>query len=315
MDFQASTEPIFLAKMVVHIYNKEDRSRFNYSHTKIASGLKLFASSSRDFSKFCLHTLILDHKNAKVFWDRNVANITHLTIKKSEIGSKTLAKVLKTAKKLESLEFYDMEEDKLDLWRFEDFAGLKGQLTLRHLRWHEPLIISEKIFKLLVGLLKPGTLQSLAIGDFHVDDTDGIIKGQMSHGGFGSGDGLLELDTFGKFLEANQTNLRNLEIVDTVQEFAMKALVRTKLPNLKLERLALRKFTNMFCPSELTGFFQRLQPSLKELLVLGATADNLTMEAMAAQKNVEVLRIIQKTSQRMDGETMSMLPNFENLKV
>jgi hypothetical protein len=189
-------------------------------------------------------------------------------------------------------------------------------LTLRHLRWLETLIISEDIFKLLIGLLVPGTLQSLAIGDCHVLNTaEALIQSQTDHFGFCSGDGLLEKETFAEFLRNNQTNLRNLEIVDTIPEFAMKALVQTELPNLKLERLALRKFSNMFCPEEFTAFFQRLQPSLKELLIFEATADNKTMAAITAQKNLEVLDIFQKTSQRMDGEAISLLSSFNNLKV
>jgi hypothetical protein len=304
--------------MVVHIYHNDDRTRYNYSHTEIQSVLKLFAASSRDFSKFHIHqNLLMDQAAGMLFWHRNAPNITHLTIRKSKFGSQALAKVLKMAQKLESLEFYDMGVGKMNKWQYEDFAELKGQLALRHLRWREELIIEEKLFKLLTGLLKPGTLQSLALGDYDVDDAAGTIKSQMiGTAGLGGAEKLLRMDTFADFLRANQANLRNLEIVDTIQETAMKPLVLTKLPDLKLERLALRYFMNFCRSQDLTNFFKRLQPGLKELLLFGVTADNETMQAIvASQKDVEVFQNIQRTSQRMDAVAISLLHNFKNLKV
>jgi hypothetical protein len=296
---------------MVFIYNAEARAT-KIQSTKIASSMKLFANSTRNFPNFYFDDVKLTGPNAEILWNRIGGHVNHVTISACQITSMKLVKLLKKTPHLTSLDFRNMYEDGnlLNKWRANDFEELKEATNITHLRWDNDidLIIKDNIFKTLISITKPATLESLSLGN--VRDEDLAYNCQSFLYNEHAVDQLLRKDRFEEFLTQHHQGLKSLEIVDTLSESVIKALIQTKQP-LALEKLELRNFS---CATELTIFLD-LQINLKELYLAQVTADNDTMDVIVKIQNLESLTIEQHETQSMDDAAIQLLHRFKHLKV
>jgi hypothetical protein len=296
---------------MVFIYNAEARAT-KIQSTKIASSMKLFANSTRNFPNFYFDDVKLTGPNAENLWNRIGGHVEHLTISACQITSMVLVKFLKNTPQLTSLAFKKMYEDGklLNKWRANDFEELKMATNITHLRWDDDieLIIKDNILKALMSITKPVTLESLSLGN--VRDEGSTYKFQSLLGCEHAVDQLLRKDILEEFLTQHHQGLKSLEIVDTLSECVTKALIQTK-QLLALEKLKLRNFR---CATELT-LFLGLQINLKELYLANVTADNDTMDVIAKMQNLESLTIEQNETHQMNDAAIQLLQRFEHLKV
>jgi hypothetical protein len=274
--------------------------------------MKLFASSTRNFPNFYFHEVKLTGPNAENLWNRIGGHVKHVTISACQITSLKLVKFLKKTPHLTSLAFQKMYKDGnlLNKWRANDFEELKMATNIDHLRWDNDieLITKDNIFKALIGITKPATLGSLSLGN--VRDVDFTYALQSFLRNEHAVDQLLRKDRFEEFLTQHHQGLKSLEIVDTLSESVIKALIQTNHP-LALEKLELRNFR---CATELT-LFLGLQKNLKELFLANVNVDNDTMDVIAKMQNLESLIIEQNETQSMDDAAIQLLQRFEHLKV
>jgi hypothetical protein len=297
---------------MVIIYNAERRAT-EIGSTKITSLMKLFASSTRNFPNFVFHGVSLTGPNAENLWNRIGGHVEHLTISACQITSMELVKFLKDTPHLSSLAFTKMHENGklLNKWRANDFEELKMATNITNLRWDDDIeiIIKDNIFKALIGITKPAMLESLSLGNVRKMNFPYPFF-QNLLGDENTVNQLLIKDIFEEFLTQHHQGLKSLEIVDTLRDCVIKALIQTKQP-LALEKLKLRNFS---CATELT-LFLGLQINLKELYLANVTADNDTMDVIAKMQNLESLIIEQNAAQSMDDAAIQLLHRFKHLKV
>jgi hypothetical protein len=301
--FQVSSEPKFLRRLQVLIYNHEDCEKWP-GKIPIPSALKLFSDSLRNFENFYFHAVKLDSKNGNAFWAKYAPIITHMELMDCQIGGQYLVQLLQKMPNLRHLVFNNMGHARN--WRQHDFDRMKGQLKIQHLGWNDENPITEVMFKSIFGMASNGLESVLLNGIESTHDATSLNFGALRLHGH------LTKETFLSFLQKHQNNLKSIDLGEIgTSKLIIPALLKAPSPSVTLEAVNIKSVPADINPDDLNKFLWNHK--LKQLSLTHVSANNETMWAISEMVDVEGIKIVQDPKRSIDGEGLKLLYKLKTL--